>query len=73
MSLDVPEEFDEWPFEARSFVLAEANTAAELRQAICNHTGMSFEDVDDGHEGKFTKEQMAVLVRALGGPDGDGS
>jgi hypothetical protein len=70
--LTVPDEFDEWPFEARAFVLAEANSARALREEICDHTGLSF-DPEDETPDRFTKDQLAVLVMALGGPDQGGS
>ena len=72
--LEVPEEFDSdsWPFEARKFVLAEANTTAALRKEICGLAGMSFDKPDSQKAGQFTKEELATLVMALGGPDGDG-
>jgi len=41
LNLTVPDEADEWPHEARAFVLAEANTAADLRQEIDSLAGMT--------------------------------
>ncbi|WP_435075930.1 hypothetical protein [Halococcus sp. AFM35] len=69
--LDVPDEFDDWPFEAKAFVLAEANTTAELRKEICGLAGLSFDGMESDKAGQFTKDEMATLVMALGGPDGD--
>lgn len=72
MNIDVPDEFDEWPFEARAFVLAEANTAADLRQEIDSLAGMEHDTEMDTHQ-RFTNEELAQLVMALGGPqEGDG-
>jgi len=67
MNIDVPDEFDEWPFEARAFVLAEANTAADLRQEIDSLAGMEHDTEMDTHQ-RFTNEELAQLVMALGGP-----
>ena len=69
--LTVPDEFDDWPFDARKFVLAEANTTVDLRREICDLAGMSFDDVASDKAGQFTKDEMSVLVMALGGPDGN--
>lgn len=71
-NLDVPEEFNDWPHETRSFVLAEANTAKDLRREINALAGLSSEGVENDGAGRFTKEQLATLVMALGGPNGGG-
>ena len=71
--LTVPDEFGEWPFEARQFVLAEANTAIELREEICGLVGLPTKDWSSDAASQFTKAEMAMLVMALGGPDGGGS
>jgi len=67
LNLTVPDEADEWPHEARAFVLAEANTAADLRQEIDSLAGMT-NDADDDKAAAFTKDELAQLVLALGGP-----
>jgi len=67
LNLTIPDEADEWPHEARAFVLAEANTAKELRQEIDSLAGMP-NDADDDKAGAFTKDELAQLVLALGGP-----
>lgn len=67
LNLTIPDEADEWPHEARTFVLAEANTAAELRQEIDSLAGMT-NDADDDKAAAFTKDELAQLVLALGGP-----
>lgn len=72
MNLDVPAEFDDWPFEARAFVLAEANTASDLRQEIDSLAGMSHNTELDTHQ-RFTNEELALLVMALGGPQEESS
>ncbi|MFC5970038.1 hypothetical protein ACFPYI_01720 [Halomarina salina] len=72
--LTVPEEFDDWPFDARNFVLAQANTALELRQEICSLSGIAFdEERESDRATQFSKEEMAMLVMALGGPDRNGA
>ncbi|MFD1515089.1 hypothetical protein [Halomarina rubra] len=68
--LTVPEEFDNWPFDVRSFVLAEANTAVELREQIDSLAGLSSDDWESDNAGAFTKTELATLVMALGGPQG---
>lgn len=67
LNLTIPDEADEWPHEARAFVLAEANTAADLRQEIDSLAGMT-NDADDDKAAAFTKDELAQLVLALGGP-----
>ena len=70
LNLDVPDEYDEWPHDARAFVLAEANTAAELRTEIDSLAGLSSEwEADDC--ASFTKDELAAVVMALGGPQED--
>lgn len=67
MNLDVPDEYEDWPFEARAFVLAEANTSAELRQEIDSLAGMEHDPDADAHQ-QFTNDELAQIVMALGGP-----
>lgn len=69
-NLDVPDEFEEWPFDARSFVLAEANTAIELREEINALAGLAGAVDGSDSAAQFTKEELATLVMALGGPQG---
>lgn len=71
-NLEIPDEFDEWPHDARSFVLAEANTMEDLRKEVDSIVGFSSEDHRSDTAGQFTKEEMATLVLALGGPNGGG-
>lgn len=68
MSLTVPDEADEWPHDAKRFVLAEANTAEDLRQEIDGIVGLEAEEYDGRSAAQFTKEQLAAIVLALGGP-----
>jgi hypothetical protein len=70
-NIDVPEEFDEWPFDARRFVLAEANTAADLRREIDALAGMSSDGWEQDQPLRLTKDQAAALLMALGGAQGD--
>jgi len=70
VSLTVLDEFDEWPFGARRFVLAEANGAVELRREIFDIVGIE-NDVEDNSTGsalQLTKDEAAAIVMALGGP-----
>ena len=71
MNVEVPDEFDEWPFEARAFVLAEANTALDLRQEIDSLSGMEH-DSDSDKANQFTKEELSQIVMALVGPQESG-
>jgi hypothetical protein len=64
----VPEEYEEWPFEARRFVLAEANDTVALRRKIEEIVGLPHEDVED-NAGQFTKDELAAVLMALGGPE----
>lgn len=69
---DVPDGWEDWPFEARAYVLAEANSTLDLRREIENTVGMdSFDEDSDGSVGQFRKAQLAMIVMALGGPGGD--
>jgi hypothetical protein len=68
INLTVPDEFDEWPHDARAFVLAEANGATDLREEINTLAGLSSDEYRSDNAGSFTKEQLATLVLALGGP-----
>ena len=72
MSVDVPPKADEWEFEARRFAISESNTAAEIREEIDDILGDSdprwFEV--GGDPGQFTKGELAMLLLALGGPQG---
>jgi len=70
LNLDVPEEYDDWPYDARAFVLAEANTAQELRQEIDSLAGMEHEPDADAPQA-FTTDELAQIVMALGGPQED--
>lgn len=67
--LEIPDEFDEWPFEAKRFVLAEANTVIDLREEIETIVGLSGRDMESHAAGSFTKEELAAIVLALGGPN----
>ena len=69
LNLTVPNSYEEWPHDARAFVLAEANTAEDLRREIDSLAGMTY-DSDDNPSG-FTKDELAQIVMALGGPQED--
>ena len=68
MSVDVPDEYEEFPFEAKRFVLAEANHAKEIRREIEAIVGLEPEEIEGRGASQFTKEQMAAILMALGGP-----
>jgi len=68
--LDVPPEYEEWPFEARRYVLAEANTALELREEIDGIVGLNSETEGSDSVLQFTKDEAAAVLMALGGPQG---
>jgi len=65
----VPPEFDDFPHEARRFVLSQANDAADIRVAINNRVGLSNDDLEADRAGSFTKDELAAVLLALGGPD----
>lgn len=69
--VDVTENWEEWPFEARAYVLAEANTAVELRESINDIVGMPNEDIMQDQALNLTKSEAARILMALGGPHGD--
>jgi len=69
--LDVPDKYDDWPFDAKNFVLAEANTALELRHEIEALAGMEKTDEEGRAVSQFSKDEMATIVMALGGPRGE--
>ena len=70
LNLEIPDEYDGWPHDAQAFVLAEANTSQELRQEIDSLVGMSHEPGTDVPQ-SFTKDELAQIVMALGGPQED--
>ena len=70
LNLEVPEEFGEWPHEAKAFVLAEANETTDLRNEIHALAGIAGTVEDGTRANSFSKEQLANLIIALGGPQG---
>ena len=68
--VDVPDEYEAFPFEAKRFVLAEANTAVEIRRAINNIVGLPNEGLESDSASNLTKEELAAILMALGGPQG---
>ena len=70
--IEVPDEYEEFPFEAKRFVLAEANTVVEIRRAINNIVGLPNEGLESDSASNLTKEELAAILMALGGPqEGD--
>lgn len=69
-ALDLPDDFGEWPFEARASTLAAATTGTELRTEIDNIVGMPTGEYNDTDPFFFSKVEMAKIVLALGGPQG---
>ena len=67
MSVDVPPKADEWEFEARRFAISESNTAAEIREEIDGIVGLGGH-WDRDQASTFTKDELAMLLLALGGP-----
>lgn len=67
--LDTPDGWEDWPFEAKRAGLAGQNTALELRQHINDRVGLSCEDMDADQAGRMTKEELAAVFMALGGPE----
>ena len=70
MSVTIPPKADDWQFEAKRFAVSEANTAAEIREEIDDILGDSdprWVEIG-GAPGAFTKEELAMLLLALGGP-----
>lgn len=70
-NLTVPDEMDEWPHDARQFVLAEANTMVDLRREIDSIVGLPSEYPGEGDESSLTKQEAAAIILALGGPQED--
>lgn len=68
-NVDVPDDWRDWPFEARAYVLAEANTAEELRKEINSIVGMS-NDFEKNKALNLKKDEAAQILMALGGPNG---
>jgi hypothetical protein len=66
--VDVPDEYEEFPFEAKRFVLAEANTVVEIRREINNIVGLPNEGLESDSASNLTKEELAAILMALGGP-----
>ena len=67
MSVDVPPEADEWEFEARRFAISESNTAAEIREEIDDIVGLGG-GWKSNNAGAFRKDELALVLLALGGP-----
>lgn len=68
--VEVPDEFSEWPHEARRFVLAEANTVADIRREIDGLVGLDSTGWKNNSDpGGFTKAELAAVLMALGGPE----
>jgi len=70
MSVYLPPEADEWDFEARRFVLSEANRAGDIREEIDAIIGAEDPNwtTTDSSAGTFTKDELALVLLALGGP-----
>lgn len=66
--LALPDELDEWPHEARKFVLAESNTLEDLRIEMNALAGIPSDVASDPGDSSITKEEVAALILALGGP-----
>jgi len=72
MSVSLPPEADDWQFEARRYALAESNTTADLRAEVDAIVGLdspAWTTTDSG-AGHFSKHELAMLLLALGGPQG---
>jgi predicted alpha-1,6-mannanase (GH76 family) len=67
--LTVPDRFGEWPHDARRFVLAEANTAAEIRAEIDSVVGLDSTSWEDQTALSLTKGEAAAILLALKGPE----
>lgn len=68
--VDVPDRWEDWPFEARAYVLAEANSAVELRESINSIVGMPNDEFESDNALSLTKSEAAQILMALGGPNG---
>jgi hypothetical protein len=70
MSVELPAAADEWEFEARVYALIEANRAVDLREEIDAIAGI--EDANWTTTGRepasFSKNELALVLLALGGP-----
>ena len=72
MTVHIPEQADVWEFEARRYAVAEANTASEIREEIDAIVGFdepAWTQTDSGPD-HFSKHELALLLLALGGPQG---
>jgi len=70
MSASMPENAADWPFEARVTALAQHNTSVDIRKEIDNIIGLSNPrwDASNSDSGHFNKEELSLLLLALGGP-----
>lgn len=74
MNVVVPEEAEEWPFEAKVAAISENNTIRDIREEIDGIVGFSDPAWRDygGNElsngSDFTKKELVELLLALGGP-----
>lgn len=70
MTVTVPDEADEWPFEAKAAAISEANDAADIRSEVDSIAGIpdpSWEGQSD-RASAFTKYELTLILLALGGP-----
>jgi hypothetical protein len=73
MSVELPDNAEDWPFEAKHTALSEVNTCQEIREEIRSIVGP--EQIRDRTDGRtasqFTRKEMAAILLALGGPQGE--
>lgn len=67
----VPEDADDWPFEAKAAAISERNVVEDIREEIDGIAGIpdprwTQVDLDAG---SFTKYELVIVLLALGGPD----
>lgn len=70
MTVSIPDEAEDWPFEAKAATVSKINGAADIREEIDTLAGISDPSWDDdtARANSFTKYELTLLLLALGGP-----
>lgn len=73
MTVTLPEEAEDWPFEARHMALSEANSVADIQNEIAAIVGPEYvsETDESTKSNALKKQELAAILMALGGPQGD--
>ena len=70
MSVELPPAADDWEFSAKHYAISEANTAEDIRREIDAIVGIENPNwtMTGRTAGSFAKQELALVLLALGGP-----